>query len=220
MLPFKFTGGLGLSTKTVGLIMSGQGLISMLVQIFVYPAVSRALGSVALFRWTCFCYPFFYAAVPYLAVLPERFGYLGIFFIMVSKVTLGAFLVPSIQIILVKSAPSKKVLGTVNGFGASVATVCRGFGPIVSGAVQDEGLKVGYIGIAWWCLAIFAVFGYLESLAITGARGTDTSSCTAECTDKDLFADEGFSDKQADLSTYECQAVAQEVLLAPEARHL
>lgn len=194
LLPFKFTGGLGLSAKTVGFIISGQGLISMLVQIFVYPAASSRLGSVALFRWTCFFYPVFYFLVPYLAVLPEKIGFFGIFLVMVAKVTLGSFLVPSIQIILVKSAPSKKVLGTVNGFGASVATVCRGLGPIISGAVQDEGLKLGYVGMAWWFLSATAVLGYLESLLITGTCAQQCAEQTSPVESKEIFVNDRFPD--------------------------
>lgn len=166
-LPFKFLGGFGLSTKTVGAIISGQAFIQMIVQIFIYPAACRRLGSIKLFRLTCFSYPIFYFLIPYIVVLPRTFGFAGIFAVMVTKVTLASFLIPSIQIIIARVAPSKKVLGTINGYGASVATVFRGLGPIVSGLIQDQGLGMGYTGLAWWFLAGVAVFGYLESLCLT-----------------------------------------------------
>src|SRR5213079_3413918 len=84
-LPFKFTGGFALSTKTIGLTLSLQGVYSMLAQLFLFPMVVRRFGCLQTFRCVAICYPLLYFLVPYLILLPERLQVPGIYLCLVLK---------------------------------------------------------------------------------------------------------------------------------------
>lgn len=169
-LPFKFTGGFGLATKTIGYILSFQGLLQMLVQVFVFPVINRRFGSLALFRVSICVYPILYFLVPYLALLPKGLRFFGIFWLLLFKVSTQAFTYPSLQIMLANHSPSKKILGTLNGSAASSASLCRAFGPTVSGFIQTRGLSLGYSGLPWWVCSLIAITGVTESLWMTASK--------------------------------------------------
>jgi MFS family permease len=160
-LPFKFQGGFEFSTKTIGVILSVQGVLQMFAQLVIFPCVSKRLGSLRTFWVTIASYPFLYLIAPYLALLPDQFRIPGILFILAWKVTAQSLSYPSLNMMLANAAPSKKVLGTLNGAAASSASVCRGFGPTVSGAIQSAGDIAGYSGVAWWACGAVALIGWI-----------------------------------------------------------
>ncbi|KAF2091573.1 MFS general substrate transporter [Saccharata proteae CBS 121410] len=163
-LPFKFVGGFALPAKTIGYILSMQGFLQMIVQVFIFPFVSRKLGSLATFRLVVFAYPVLYTLTPYLTLLPTEYRMVGVYMVLVWKVTAQSLAYPSTAIMLANSAPSKKVLGTLNGVAASSASLCRAFGPTVSGLIQSAGLSLGYGGLSWWACAFVALIGATQSL--------------------------------------------------------
>lgn len=169
----KFTGGFAISTKTIGFILSSQGVLQMVAQLLVFPVVTRKYGTLTTFRAMVFLYPIYYCLVPYLALLPVFLRYPGIYAGLVFKVTAQSLAFPSMQIMIAKSAPSKRVLGTVNGFAASSASLARAFGPTLAGVVQAWGLSLGYSGLPWWSCAAVAVIGAAFSLWVVEAERCD-----------------------------------------------
>lgn len=165
-MPFKFTGGFALPTKSIGFILSIQGFIQMFMTIFVFPMVNRRLGSLKTFRIVILAYPFLYLLVPYLTLVPVSLRMPCIYLILIWKVTAQALSYPSSAIMLANSTPSKRVLGTLNGVAASAASLCRAFGPTVSGLLQSFGLSIGYLGVPWWASAAVAVAGAILSLCM------------------------------------------------------
>ena len=178
-LPFKFEGGFNFSTQTIGSILAVQGVLQMIAQLFVFPWVSKRLGSLRTFWLTISLYPFLYLIAPYLALLPRNFRIPGIVMLLMWKVTAQSLSYPSLAMMLANAAPSKKVLGTLNGTAASSASVCRGFGPTVSGAVATLGDNIGVSGLAWWTCAGIAIIGWIpgffmeEERRRPGFRGVD-----------------------------------------------
>ncbi len=173
-LPFKFTGGFALPTKSIGVILSVQGLLQMAVQLFVFPAINKRLGSLMTFRLVVMAYPLLYFLVPYLALLPHGLRMPGVYFVLVWKVTAQSLAYPSTAIMLANSAPSKRVLGTLNGAAASSASLCRAFGPTVSGLIQAAGLKIGYSGLPWWTSSAVAVSGAVLSMWLVETKRVDS----------------------------------------------
>ncbi|TID16534.1 MFS general substrate transporter [Venturia nashicola] len=169
-LPFKFIGGFGMEMKQVGLILSLQGFLQMIAQIFVFPVVNERLGSLATFRIAIMTYPILYLFLPYIVLAHDNFRYAAIFVVLVWKVTAQSFSYPAQSIMLANSAPSKKVLGTLNGFAMSAASLARGFGPTVAGLIHSSGIKIGYSGLSWWTCALVASLGALVSLYMTDVR--------------------------------------------------
>src|SRR6201996_3152954 len=164
VLPFKFVGGFGLSTKSIGLILSCQGFLQMIAQIFVFPFINERLGSLTTFRMAIMGYPFLYIFLPYLALAPHALRFPCILLVLVWKVTAQSFSYPSQSIMLANSAPSKRVLGTLNGFAMSAASLARAFGPTVAGLIHAVGLQSGYSIFSWWSCALVAVIGAVVSL--------------------------------------------------------
>lgn len=169
VLPFKFIGGLALPTKTLGLILSLQGVLQMIVQLIVFPIISRKFGSLLLFRATIAAYPILYFLIPYVILLPDGLRMIGVFAILLVKVSAQSFSYPSLTIMLTNWAPSKKVLGTLNGSAASSASLCRTFGPTVAGFIHAQGRNLGYSGLAWWTISLIAGLGFMESLFMRAA---------------------------------------------------
>ncbi|KAK3113447.1 hypothetical protein LTR53_009253 [Teratosphaeriaceae sp. CCFEE 6253] len=163
-LPFKFLGGFALSTKSIGAILAVQGFIQMVATMLVFPLVSRKLGSLATYRLVVLSYPILYLAVPYLTLVPLRWRMPAVWVVIIWKVTAQAFAFPSTNIMLANSAPSTKVLGTLNGVASSAASGMRAFGPTVSGVLQSAGLSVGMLGLPWWFNALIACSGAVLSL--------------------------------------------------------
>jgi hypothetical protein len=170
-LPFKFVSGYGLDTKQIGVILSIQGIYSMIATVLVFPFVVRRLGALALFRLITLSYPILYIATPYLVLLPSSLRMAGVYGVVIWKCTFATMAYPANAILLTNSAPSLLMLGTINGVAASTASLSRAFGPTVSGFLFSAGLRLGYSGLAWWCSAIITVAGALICLGMTEKGG-------------------------------------------------
>lgn len=163
-LPFRFTGGLGLSSKTIGFMLSLQGIYSMLAQLFLFPFMACRFGSLKTFRFVVMVWPILYFAVPYVILLPERFQLAGVYCCLLWRITAQVLAYPSHAIILTNSAPSMLVLGVINGVAASTASLMRAFGPTISGFIYTAGLKIGCVGLVFWMSGLVSIFGAIESL--------------------------------------------------------
>jgi hypothetical protein len=144
----------------IGAFLATQGVLQMLAQLIIFPWLIKRLGSLRTFWVTLSLYPMLYLIAPYLALLPEKFRIPGLMVLLVCKVTFQSLSYPSLAIILANSSPSKRVLGTLNGAAASSASVCRGFGPTISGFIDGVGQANNMSGLAWWTIAGVALLGW------------------------------------------------------------
>ncbi|EXA01565.1 hypothetical protein FOCG_03180 [Fusarium oxysporum f. sp. radicis-lycopersici 26381] len=189
-LPFKFTDGFGLETKMIGVIMSVQGLYSLFSNYLIVPPVTRRLGSLRLFRILAFSYFALYLVTPYLVLLPDSLRMPAIYLLVIWKCTFSTMAYPSNAILLANSAPSKQVLGTINGIAASTASLCRALGPTLSGLLYSWGLQTGYSGLAWWFSGLITIVGaYLSSQITEGGPQDDVMPEGDPLLDEGLFTD-------------------------------
>ncbi|KAF5625299.1 tetracycline resistance TCR1 [Fusarium sp. NRRL 52700] len=189
-LPFKFTDGFGLETKMIGVIMSVQGLYSLFSNYLIVPPVTRRLGSLRLFRILAFSYFALYLITPYLVLLPDSMRMPAIYLLVIWKCTFSTMAYPSNAILLANSAPSKQVLGTINGIAASTASLCRALGPTLSGLLYSWGLQTGYSGLAWWFSGLITIVGaYLSSQITEGGPQDDVLPEQDPLLDEALFTD-------------------------------
>lgn len=163
-LPFHFTGGLSLSTKSIGLMLSIQGIYSMFAQIWLFPWAVRHLGALRIFRIVLLIWPPLYIAAPYLVLLPSWLQIPAVYVALLSKITFHVIAFPAIALLLANAIPSKDVLGSVNGVASSVASLSRALGPTITGFLHSKGLHSGTSVIAWWAIAVVATMGAFESL--------------------------------------------------------
>lgn len=175
-LPLHFTGGFGWSPQMNGAFLAAQGVMQMIAQLFIFPWISKKLGSLRTFWITLSLYPLLYIVAPYLALLPEKLRIGGLMVLLVGKVTFQSLSYPSLAIILANSSPSKRVLGTLNGAAASSASICRGFGPTISGFMDGVGQSSNMSGLAWWTIAGVAILGWAPGFILKeGKQQTHTA---------------------------------------------
>lgn len=67
----KFSGGLGLSLRQVGMVMAVNGAIALFVQAVIFPLAAERVGVYKLFLIVTVLHPIAYAVVPLLLLVPE-----------------------------------------------------------------------------------------------------------------------------------------------------
>ncbi|KAK1256070.1 hypothetical protein MKX07_008329 [Trichoderma sp. CBMAI-0711] len=187
-LPFKFVNGFGLETKAIGVIISIQGFYSLLSNYLIVTPMTRRLGPLRLFRLITFSYFALYLVTPYVVLLPESLRMPAIYLLVIWKCTFSTMAYPSNAILLANSAPSKQVLGTINGVAASTASLCRALGPTLSGFLYAMGLQSGYSGLAWWFSGLITIVGAYLSTQITEGTQAPVSGEMVE-TDESMVND-------------------------------
>ena len=193
-LPFHFTGGFGFSSRTIGFVLSVQGIYSMVAQLCVFPRVVDHFGTLKTFRFVLMTWPLLYLLVPYLVLLPQRLQMPGVYICLLWKITAHVFAFPSNAMLIKNSAPSFLVLGVINGVGASTASLARALGPTVTGLIHSWGLDIGSSGVAWWACGVVCTIGALESLWIEEVEKPTVRSDTE---DEERLADEALIDPLA-----------------------
>ena len=163
-LPFHFSGGFGFSTKKIGAMLSVQGVYAMIAQLFVFPLAVQRFGVLKTFRFVMAGWPLLYCSVPYMVLLPEQLKEPAIYLALLTKITFHVIAFPSTAILLTNAAPSKRVLGVINGVSASTASLARACGPTITGLIHSWGLDLGVTGMAWWASGVVCAIGAFESL--------------------------------------------------------
>ena len=159
---FHIPGGLGLSTKQVGIIMSINGLIALFIQAVVFPFAAERLGIWRVFVIVTILHPLAYFIVPYLAALPENLLFTGIYVCLTVRNLLSILAYPTLLILLKQASASPSVLGRINGLAASAGAACRTMAPPVAGLLYGWGLDIGFTGLAYWGTGAVALFGVAQ----------------------------------------------------------
>ena len=184
--PFKFVDGFGLDSKTVGIILSLQGVYQMLVNLLLTPRVLKRFGPLRSFRFIVFAYFLLYLVTPYLVLLPPMCRWVGLAVVLVWKCTFSTIVYPCNAILLTNTAPSRLSLGTINGAAASAASLCRAFGPAISGYLYAVGLESGYSGLVWWSTSLVAIGGAVVGLMIPDQSSPQACSSKVNAHDRDV----------------------------------
>ncbi|KAL9041156.1 MAG: hypothetical protein Q9180_001468 [Flavoplaca navasiana] len=169
-LPFRFTGGFGMSSRDEGVLMVGQGFYAMFAQAILFPLLAKRFGCLKVFRTAVMLWPVLYLLVPYTVLLPPQYRVLGICFCLLWRTTAQALTFPPNNIMLTNSAPSMLVLGAINGVAGSTASLCRAFGPSITGFVYSKGLSIGVSGLGWWATGFVCIMGAVESVLMEEAK--------------------------------------------------
>ncbi|KAI1418785.1 major facilitator superfamily domain-containing protein [Xylaria sp. FL1777] len=197
-LPFKFVDGFNLDSKTVGIVLSIQGAYQLLVNMFLVPKVLERFGALRSFRFIVVAYFLLYLVTPYLVLLPPAYRMIGLAFVLAWRCTFVTIVYPSNAILTADSAPSRLALGTINGVAASTASLCRAFGPTISGILYSVGLKSGYSGLAWWSAALVAIGGAVAGLMIPDPANPPTCHDNISAHDLDVeIAEENRAEHRA-----------------------
>ena len=189
-----FTGGLGLSSSSIGLWLAFFGVCGIFLQLFIYPRMQARIGTLGCFRVSLFIFPFAYLLAPYLSLLShsgfERWPCVAI--IICAQVMARTIAIPSTVILLTNAAPSKNTLGTVHGAGTMLSSLARAIGSAAGGAVFTWGMHTGFIGAVWWLyLMVIAIVALLWSFLMK-----DVDQSGSNCPEKAPSIEETDEEKQ------------------------
>jgi MFS family permease len=155
-------GGLGLSTHTVGLILSVNGLLALFIQAVVFPLVVSHLGVWKTFLIVTLGHPSAYLLPPLLVFLPQNLLYVGIYASLFIRNLFSILAYPLLLILIKEAAPSASCLGKVNGLAASTGAACRTLASPIAGALYGLGIQLECTAIAWWGSALVALVGAIQ----------------------------------------------------------
>ena len=179
---FSIPGGVGLSTRMVGLIMSTDGVIALFIQILVFPALAQWLGVWKLFVVVIVLHPIAYFMVPFLVFIPQQFLFVGIYACLVVRNVLSIIDYPVLLILIKQASPSDSVMGKINGLAASAGAAARTIAPPVSGYLYSAGAEIGFTALAWWASTIVAMIGAAQLYFIERKKHTSaTVQAAAPC---------------------------------------
>jgi MFS family permease len=175
MPPFYSPGGLGLSLRSVGMIMAVNGVIALFVQAVIFPIAAERFGVYKLFLIATVLHPIIYFIVPFLLLVPESSIYPAIYCCLAVRNTLSITLYPLLLILIKESTPSSSALGKVNGLAASAGAACRMIAPPIAGYLYTFGSKIDCTALAWWGSAVVAIAGSVQCFSVPRLRQEDQS---------------------------------------------
>lgn len=171
-LPHKFSRGLGLESGRIGLLFMLYGVIGVIGQFLIFPAVTQKYGALSCMRACTFAMPLVYLVTPYVVLLPTPLTQqAGVLAIMFFKSMTNVFAYPCVTILLTNSARSLQILGTLNGVATSLAAVGRSVGPLAAGRLFTWGVNSGYLVSAFWLLAVCAIPGHIFTWWLEEGKG-------------------------------------------------
>ncbi|KAJ5915376.1 hypothetical protein N7466_011309 [Penicillium verhagenii] len=159
---FDISGGIGLSTQTVGVIMSTDGIIALVIQTVIFPALAHCLGVWRLFVMVTILHPISYFMVPFLVFLPQNFIFFGIYTCMIVRNILSIIAFPVLLILIKQASPSDSVMGKINGLAASSGAASRTIAAPIAGLLYSAGAGIGCTAVAWWGSSLVALLGVLQ----------------------------------------------------------
>ncbi|KAJ5199621.1 Tetracycline resistance protein TetA/multidrug resistance protein MdtG [Penicillium cf. griseofulvum] len=160
--PFDIPGGVGLSTRAVGVIMSFDGIIALMIQSIISPMLAHYLGIWRLFIIVTVLHPIAYFMVPFLVFLPAQLIYFGIYACLIVRNILSIIGYPILLVLIKQASPSDSVMGKINGLAASAGAASRTLAPPIAGFLYSCGAEIGCIGVAWWGSSLVALVGALQ----------------------------------------------------------
>lgn len=155
-------GGVGLSTRTVGLVMSANGVIALFIQGVVFPAMAHYLGVWRLFILVTVLHPIAYFMVPFLVFLPRHLIFVGIYTCLIVRNILSIIAYPVLLILIKQATPADSVMGRINGLAASAGAASRTIAPPVAGWLYSTGAEIGCTAISWWGSTLVAFAGVFQ----------------------------------------------------------
>jgi hypothetical protein len=171
-LPLKFAGGFGIDSQRIGAIFTIFALSSVIWQFVLFPPIARYLGVLRCLRIAFLIFPFVYFVTPFVTLVPgETTKQVVLIVLLMVRGVGGTFAFPTSTIMLTNSAPSLRVLGTINGVATSISAVGRAAGPAVGGGLFTFGVKRGYIIVPFWTLSLVAFLTCIPTAWLVEGKG-------------------------------------------------
>lgn len=168
--PFVSPGGLGLSVRQVGGIMSCDGIFATFIQLVIYPWLTGIFGIHRLFIIVTLFHPLAYVLMPFLVYLPSAWLFPGIYACVVIRNLTAIIAFPLLFLLLEEASPAPTVLGKINGLAASSGAACRTVAPLMAGYLYTLGSRMEFTGLAWYGSTFVALIGAIQCFQVRRAK--------------------------------------------------
>jgi len=205
-------GGLGISVQHVGVIMSVNGLIALVIQGLIFPIMASWIGVWRLFVVVTIGHPIAYFIVPYVALLPESSLYFGIYGCLAIRNFFSIMQYPLLLILLKEAAPSPTHLGKINGLAASVGAASRTVASPIGGMLYSIGSDMEFTPLAWWASALVALVGSMQVAFISRGKKQTTIIRPAQCKFQSPDETRGRRDSVINITVEESRDQEQELV--------
>jgi len=150
-----FTGGIGLAPSQVGIALALLGLIGLLLQLLVYPAITAQMGSSRSYRLFLLSSALAYTLLPFMTLLPESpwIVWPGLVLVLAFQALSRTFALPSTIKLVNNCSPCPCLRSTIHGLALSIGSAARILGPMGGGWALGLGLERSIVGVVWWCMA-------------------------------------------------------------------
>lgn len=162
---FRLAGGVGLEPRHVGIVMSALGLIVVFLQVIIYPRLSDRFGTLRIWTSALYAFPLAYVMAPYPAlVASESFGadsatykWLAMFCVLLVFGVGRTGVTPATTLLINDCTPHPSLRATIHSIATVLGNLARSIFPIAALAIFGQGLKIGVVGLGFWCLTCLAV---------------------------------------------------------------
>ncbi|CAI4219324.1 unnamed protein product [Parascedosporium putredinis] len=202
-LPFRFTGGFGLGSNTIGTIFTVYGVACGFIQFVIFPPLCKKFGALSCYRACCFLFPTVYLLTPFTVLIDNpTLRYTTLLIVMCLKAFAVIIGFPCMTIILTNSCTSLSILGTLNGFATTFSAIGRAVGPALAGAAFSWGVRRNFVAASWWFLFAASVIGSIPAWYLVDGEGPSRSTDSSDIEDED-DGDDTTAASSALLSDYE-----------------
>lgn len=186
-----FAGGLGLTLQQIGIVLSFNGVIALIIQGLIFPYMAHYLGIWKLFVLVTIGHPIAYIIIPWLVLLPEQYTMAGIYVCLAVRNLLSILAYPVILILLKEASPGPKYLGKINGLAASTGAACRTVASPIGGFLYGVGVKLDFTPLSWWASALVAGIGAAQVFFMRRYKNTSTVKSIAKHMSRESLRGEG-----------------------------
>jgi hypothetical protein len=171
-LPLKFAGGFGIDSRRIGVIFTFFAVSSTLCQFLLFPPLARYLGVLRCLRIAFLIFPLVFLITPFISLIPDPITrQIAMVALLMVRGIGGTFAFPTSTIMLTNSAPSLRVLGTINGLATTGGAIGRAVGPTIGGGLFSWGVKRGYVIVPFWALAAIALLAFIPTFYLVEGKG-------------------------------------------------
>jgi hypothetical protein len=171
-LPLKFAGGFGIESRRIGIIFTIFAISCTMCQFLLFPPIARSLGVLRCLRIAFLIFPFVFFVTPFLSLIPDPLTReMAMVMLLMVRGVGGTFAFPTSTIMLTNSAPSLRVLGTINGLATSFSSFGRAAGPTLGGGLFTWGVKRGYVIVPFWTMSAIAFAASIPTFWLVEGKG-------------------------------------------------
>jgi hypothetical protein len=177
-------------------------------QFLLFPPIARYLGVLRCLRISFLIFPFVFFITPLLSLIPDPLTReIAMVALLMIRGVGGTFSFPTSTIMLTNSAPSMRVLGTINGLATSFSAVGRAVGPTIGGGLFTWGVKRGYVIVPFWTLSVIAFIASIPTFYLVESKGFGEDADIDD--EENIIMNEDEEAQDEDERTYDAAAQSE-----------